>query len=298
LSCTHIFLDVAGRNLWGNFGQGPDVIGGGSVRPEGSAVKSGQGWTVSGRWGFASGCQHADWLYTYCVEMLDRAPAPGTIPGMPKLRMIVLPAASYRIIENWDTVGLCGSASHDIVLEQVLVPDPYSCEIDLTSRRTNSIVGKTALHLAALALGIAEGSLDDLTAIVRGGKQSVFTQRPLIDSVLALETAGRHEADVKAARAYLRVEAQAFCSMGEDADDAAITSVMQAATWVCRTCSQSVDAAFGLSGTSAIRAASSLQRRMRDIRTLMQHSITHPRNYIAAGGRSFGLNSHPFRVAT
>jgi alkylation response protein AidB-like acyl-CoA dehydrogenase len=42
---------------------GPDVIFAGSAQPAGTAEPAGDGWRVSGRWPFASGCQHADWIF-------------------------------------------------------------------------------------------------------------------------------------------------------------------------------------------------------------------------------------------
>jgi hypothetical protein len=42
---------------------GPDVIFAGSLRPGGKAEEIGNSRRLNGRWGFASGCQHADWMY-------------------------------------------------------------------------------------------------------------------------------------------------------------------------------------------------------------------------------------------
>src|SRR6266849_4107812 len=42
---------------------GPDTICGGAFAPQGKAVVESGGYRASGRWGFASGCQHADWLF-------------------------------------------------------------------------------------------------------------------------------------------------------------------------------------------------------------------------------------------
>ena len=42
---------------------GPDVIIAGTVQPAGRAEAVAGGWRVNGRWPFASGCQHADWMF-------------------------------------------------------------------------------------------------------------------------------------------------------------------------------------------------------------------------------------------
>src|SRR5262249_6382873 len=46
---------------------GPDVIFAGSAQPVGTAEAVAGGWRVNGRWPFASGCQHADWMLGLCT---------------------------------------------------------------------------------------------------------------------------------------------------------------------------------------------------------------------------------------
>src|ERR1700704_1959556 len=46
---------------------GPDLIFAGSVQPAGTAEATSGGLRVNGRWPFASGCQHADWIAGVCV---------------------------------------------------------------------------------------------------------------------------------------------------------------------------------------------------------------------------------------
>ncbi|MEA2954970.1 MAG: hypothetical protein QOJ58_467, partial [Alphaproteobacteria bacterium] len=47
--------------------KGPDVIIAGSAQPAGTADATAGGWRVNGRWPFASGCQHADWIFGFCI---------------------------------------------------------------------------------------------------------------------------------------------------------------------------------------------------------------------------------------
>src|SRR5262245_606499 len=61
------------------YGGGPDVICAGAFAPHGTAESEGDAYRVSGRWGFASGCQHSDWLFGNCVLMRQGAPLPGPV---------------------------------------------------------------------------------------------------------------------------------------------------------------------------------------------------------------------------
>ena len=56
---------------------GPDVAFAGSTQPVGTAEATAGGWRVSGRWPFASGCQHADWMAGFCVMTEGGKPLPG-----------------------------------------------------------------------------------------------------------------------------------------------------------------------------------------------------------------------------
>ena len=53
----------------------------GAFNPTGSIAAVDDGYRVPGRWSFASGCEHADWLFGNCVE--------GIVDGAPQLRIAV-----------------------------------------------------------------------------------------------------------------------------------------------------------------------------------------------------------------
>ena len=65
------------------YANGPDVIIGGAFAPRGTAEMEGGGYRVTGRWGFASGCEHSDWLFGNCIVTEGGQPRAGAIPGAP-----------------------------------------------------------------------------------------------------------------------------------------------------------------------------------------------------------------------
>ena len=95
------------------YADGPDVVGAGTFNPTGAATVVDGGFQASGRWAFASGCEHADWFVAHC--MVDDG-------SMPPLRMMVLPASEVRIIDTWTVSGLCGTGSHDFALDERVRP--------------------------------------------------------------------------------------------------------------------------------------------------------------------------------
>jgi alkylation response protein AidB-like acyl-CoA dehydrogenase len=71
--------------------RGPDVIIAGSAQPAGTADATAGGWRVNGRWPFASSCQHADWIFGFCIMTEDGKPLAGE-DGAPLVRGFLLPA--------------------------------------------------------------------------------------------------------------------------------------------------------------------------------------------------------------
>ena len=83
------------------------VKGGGEV--------GGGGYRLNGRWSFSSGCDHASWVLLGGIVTDDA--------GQPvDFCTFLLPASDYTIDDVWDTVGLRGTGSNDIVVDNAFVP--------------------------------------------------------------------------------------------------------------------------------------------------------------------------------
>src|SRR5262249_38261345 len=103
---------------------GPDAPFAGSIQPGGRAEAVAGGWRVSGRWPFASGCQHAGWMAGFCVmsEGGKPLPSPAGEAGPPLIQGAILPAHEWQIEDTWHAAGLKGTGSHHIVLKDAFVP--------------------------------------------------------------------------------------------------------------------------------------------------------------------------------
>ena len=103
---------------------GPDVIIAGSAQPAGTAEAVSGGWRVNGRWPFASGCQHADWMFGLCVvtEGGKALPGPAGEAGPPLVRGVFMPARNWQIEDTWYVAGLKGTGSHHIALRDAVIP--------------------------------------------------------------------------------------------------------------------------------------------------------------------------------
>ncbi len=110
-----VFDDQAAQDVWG---EDPTVLISSSYAPVGKVKVVDGGFRLSGRWSFSSGSQHCKWAFLGAVVPTAEAPF-----DMANYRTFLVPISDYRIVENWDVVGLQGTGSHDIVVDDVFVPE-------------------------------------------------------------------------------------------------------------------------------------------------------------------------------
>ncbi|MEU3646036.1 3-hydroxy-9,10-secoandrosta-1,3,5(10)-triene-9,17-dione monooxygenase oxygenase subunit [Lentzea sp. NPDC034063] len=109
------------------FGEDQDTRISSSYAPTGRATAVEGGFRFSGKWSFSSGCDHATWVLLGGLVMNDE--------GKPiDFRTFLLPISDYTINDVWDTVGLRGTGSNDIVVEDVFVPEYRALSMSNTAR--------------------------------------------------------------------------------------------------------------------------------------------------------------------
>ncbi|HZF55187.1 MAG TPA: acyl-CoA dehydrogenase family protein [Polyangiaceae bacterium] len=262
------------------YAAGPDVIIGGGFNAQGEAHVVEGGYSASGRWNFASGCEHADYLLGNCVVMQDGQPRPGSAEGTPELRSMLFRKSDVRIIDTWNVLGLRGTGSHDIAVESAFCPVDWTFDI---FQGAPSIPGPSfiapvlhfVLHLGAVGVGIAQGALDAMVAVVNSGKKRLYARASLAESPVFQVHLGRADMNVRAARALAQRTADelwAACSSDPASIAALAPRVSAVGAWVTETACAAVDACYRAGGGGAARDSSPLQRRFRDIHTLSQHA--------------------------
>jgi alkylation response protein AidB-like acyl-CoA dehydrogenase len=160
------FPEQAQRDVWDC---NPDALACGSYAPATRAVASNGGYTLTGRWSFASGCDNAQW--SLCAALLpSRTEADRLTPAF-----LLVPASDYHIDDTWNVVGLSGTGSKTLQLKDAFVPEHRV----LTFVATTSGITPGALLrsenpgfsipmlcnipscLASVAVGTAAGALED-----------------------------------------------------------------------------------------------------------------------------------------
>jgi len=107
-----LFPERAQEDVWG---ADPGTRMSSSYAPTGRARTVEGGHQLDGRWSFSSGCDHTSWVLLGGIVLDD--------DGKPvDFRTFLLPASDYAIDDVWDTVGLRGTGSNDIVVDGAFVP--------------------------------------------------------------------------------------------------------------------------------------------------------------------------------
>jgi alkylation response protein AidB-like acyl-CoA dehydrogenase len=289
-----IFAPLLPRDTYEQVYQnGPDVIIAGSAPPVGRAEAVAGGWRVNGRWPFASGCQHAEWMFGLCVMTEGGKPLPGPAGegGPPLVRGVFLPARDWQIEDTWYVAGLKGTGSHHITLRDTVVSAGNFFDLAngvpcLPGPLYQAVLPLLPLMLGASSVGIAEGALEELVELANTGRQQLQAAVPMRDSETFQGELGRIAAELRAARAFLEVQAAShwrYALAGTLKDEALHTQGTQTAILLATTCVRAADACFALAGSSALYETSPLQRRLRDLHVVAQHYNVQQRHYVNAG---------------
>jgi alkylation response protein AidB-like acyl-CoA dehydrogenase len=251
------------------FGDGRGLAAG-VWAPRGKGRSVDGGVVVSGRWAFCSGICHADVLFAGC--MVDEASVPS---------VVALPTKDLQLLDNWHTLGLRGTGSHDTVADEVFVPVDRVVSlfdgpvVDRPLYRFPPF-GFFALSVAAPALGNARAAIDDLVELA-GGKKGLGSTRTLAERTATQAAVAAAESALGAARALYYLAIDDAWQASQTSDNRVPVSVelrnrlRLAATHAARTSADVVRAMYDLAGGSAIYDDSPLQRRFRDAFTATAH---------------------------
>jgi len=271
----------------------PDATAGGSGQPGGVAVPVEGGYRISGRWPFASGCNHTRWLGGNCT-IQDQGVTRLDADGNPELHMFFFSSDEYEIIDTWHTTGLRASGSHDIKVEDVFVPEDRKVKGALTkSPYQAGTIFQTRVALllgpplAAVGIGIASEAIDAFAELALS-KTPSRSSRTLAENDHIVMTLGRAEAKVRAARSYLH---SSMCDRlwpemvaGNGDSEAAAVDVFYASAFAAQNAAEAVDMLQQAAGTSGIYEGNVIERCFRDVHMVTQHAGAAPANY-SRGGR-------------
>jgi alkylation response protein AidB-like acyl-CoA dehydrogenase len=251
--------------------------GGDFTHPVGTAVRVDGGYSVTGRKSFVSQAPVGDVLSTmFTFDDPER--------GRRVLNVAVPFAADgVSVVENWDTMGMRGTASHDVVFDEVFVPD----ERVLADRPHGTIDGPLQVIstiafpvISAVYLGIAEGAYRHTL--------ERFADRNADPSVQRRIGLMHHRLQV----ASWALDG-ALTIAGDDPAPsmATVVAVMASKREVMLAAAEVTDLAMDVGGAASYRTGSPIERAFRDVRAGRFHPFDPELTLIHAGRTELGLSN-------
>jgi alkylation response protein AidB-like acyl-CoA dehydrogenase len=264
---------------------GPDVVFAGGIFPTQKAQQADGGYRVTGRWSFASGSMGASVLGVGILPEGDQ----------PLPRMAVLPRQSVQIDPVWDTVGLAGTGSHDLVVNDAFVPHEWTFVRGGALNLEGPLYRYPVLSLATqvlsvVALGVARAALNEVYTIAHR-QQSVTGAPRLAERPQAQMQIAHCEAELRSARAWFYDAIDDVWQRllaGDDPSCEQINALRLSSTHVTRVAADVARQALALNGMGGVTMTSPLQRYVRDTMVITQHAFMGDLSYLNAGTVFFG----------
>jgi 3-hydroxy-9,10-secoandrosta-1,3,5(10)-triene-9,17-dione monooxygenase len=290
-----LFDDRAQQEVWG---QEPATLISSSYAPMGRAKGVPGGYRFTGRWSFSSGCDHAQWIFLGGLVMGE--------DGTPvDFRTFLLPRADYEIDDVWDTIGLRGTGSNDIIVNDAFVPEHRTLSFIDTGRCVcpGQEVNTAPLYklpfasvfscsIAVPVVGMAAGAYDAYVGWTRERVRASTGGKASDDSFNQLRIA---EAAAKIDAAVLQIERNIteeldLATAGEKIPMPLRVRVRRDQVNATGSAINAVDRLFESAGGRALKAGTPIQRFWRDAHAGRVHAINDPEKaQVLFGQHELGL---------
>lgn len=266
------------------FGADPRARVAGVFSPRGRSAREHGGFRVSGEWFYGSGSLHADWVMVGFPLVDDDGETVDFGLGL-------IPRSDYEIRDTWFVVGMRGSGSNAIVVDDVFVPDHrilsvgaaidgrFPTEFDEEALYRSAFHPAFTLVLTGAQLGMGRAALKHVVALAdkrtiantvyAHQRDSVGFQLQIADAAALIDTAHLHV--YRAARdiddAARRGENPGYRLRARLRSDAA-----RAATCV----KDALDLLITAHGAGSFAESSPIQRMWRDSNIALRHGTLVP----------------------
>jgi alkylation response protein AidB-like acyl-CoA dehydrogenase len=272
--CMGVFSQQAQDDV---FGEGRDGLVAGTLSWQGNAIAVDGGYRVNGRWQFASGVDHADWVMLGCADPQSHNPRVH----------VVVPVGDLEIDDTWHVMGLQGTGSKDVVAHDVFVPERRAVDTrqmfggtspHATRHHSNlyrlSAEAMLCMSVSTAVLGSAQFAVDQFIERTRERKVIITGASKAEHGPTQIRLA-EAAAEVRAAHLLQQEvydEFDRLMSSGERFDAAHRTWARWQVSYAAELCRRAVTRLFSGSGAHAVYAPSALQRAFRNINVGAQHA--------------------------
>lgn len=266
----------------------PGPVMAGALNPVGVAVPLPDGgYRVRGQWPFASGCMHADYFWGMCL-----------VEGSREMLEVIVPRASYEVVPTWRVNGLRGSGSHDVRVDNLVVPPSMITHTrDAPPGHDGPLFrlppySRLAYNKVGVSLGIARAAIQSFVELCNA-KTPRLASSLLRDRPRAQLAVAEAEAVLRSARAFVMEACQDQWDTvvaGGRCDRQQRALVRLACSHAVQECCRAVQLVHAAAGTSPNPAESVLGRCFRDVHVVPQHIMVAPQFIESAGRVLLGMD--------
>ncbi len=294
-------IDVAGAD--------GDIRVPGRFRP-GRAVEVNGGYRCTGTFDYVSGCDSATHL-TFAFAMGEDLSAGELAADI----ITLIDFDDVEIIDNWDVLGLRGTGSKRVVVDDVFVPayrtihsffDPLAAPFpgrrvhEGAIYRRGSLAGLVFAETCSVAIGAARGVLDLFEESIRSRKTTVLPLVPMTDHAQYPRFYGEALQGIEVAEAALLQTNADYMQEAQRAEDEnrdfdpGLDRRLQLRMQLCaKMAYDAVLLMMRVNGSAGMRTGAMWQRYLRDMNVLMTHNTVQPELVADFYGRlHFGLLPH------
>jgi 3-hydroxy-9,10-secoandrosta-1,3,5(10)-triene-9,17-dione monooxygenase len=295
-----LFPDEAQQAVWG---ADTSTRLSSSYAPTGKATVTDGGYILSGKWSFSSGCDHCSWVLLGGLVFN----ADGNVVDF---KTFMVPRENYTIVDVWHMVGLSGTGSNDIVVEDVFVPEAFTLSMGDTGRcfgpgqeQNPSELYKLPFHsiftgtITTPIIGMAMGAYAEHVEMQQKRVRAAYLgEKASLDPFAAVRIA-RASSEIDAAWALLVNnirEAQAHVAKGEQIPLGLRLRVRRDQVLGTQRAIDAIDSLFEASGGRALTEGTYLQRAWRDAHAGRVHAANDPERALQMyGAHEFGHKVDP-----
>ena len=290
-----LFDAQAQEEVWS---EGHDVRISSSYAPMGKATVVEGGYRLSGRWSFSSGCDHCTWVLLGGPAFADGKPV--------DFCTYLLPISDYSIVDVWDTVGLRGTGSNDIVVEDIFVPQHRALSFIATSkcRTPGQEVNPGPLYrlpygsvhpttITAPIIGMAQGAYDAHVEHQRKRVRAAYAGEQSKEDPFAKVRIAEAASEIDAAWLQLTHNIEELYQLAIRGEKMPISTRLRVRRDQVRGTERAIwaiDRLFENSGGRALQRGTPIQRFWRDAHAGRVHAANDAeRAYVMFGTGAFGL---------
>jgi 3-hydroxy-9,10-secoandrosta-1,3,5(10)-triene-9,17-dione monooxygenase len=282
-----LFHDEAQQDVWG---EDNSTLVSSTYQPVGQVERTEGGFYLSGRWGFSSGSMHCKWVLLGALIWPEGGPG----SGPPDMRTFLLPRSDYQVIEGtWETFGLQGTGSFDIVVDKAFVPEHRTHRAEDGFNCTNP--GQAANDGPLYSLPWAQIFIRGVsTAALGGTRAAINAAMAIMKDRISTNTGKASKADPMLHAAIARAHAEtremeltlrttfdaqmAYAARGEPLPMEMRTLSAYQSSNVVRRCVDLIDDMVQLLGGRAIYMSSDIIQPWLDVMAARAHVANDPSN--------------------